>query len=212
MFIRPCMMIVGGLLVAAHPLCAQPTDEPFFTGIGDLPGGLFGSYAKAISADGRVVVGESTAGGFGAYEMIRWTFDSGMEPLDSDWRGDVWSIDGRGTVIGGAVIRPIYQTTEAFRWTDSERIVRIGDLPGGEFRSSVIGVSTRGDVLVGSSSSEWSGENYAEGFFWTEETGMVVMEEDLPDSTVSYGGKAFSADGRVVIGAGRFDLGLEAFR
>ena len=39
--------------------------EPFFIGLGDLPGGSVGSWARAISADGSTVVGysHSTASG-----------------------------------------------------------------------------------------------------------------------------------------------------
>ena len=50
---------------------AQPAAAASFQGLGTLPGGLFGSFASDISADGRVVVdGSPSASGD---EAFRWT-------------------------------------------------------------------------------------------------------------------------------------------
>src|SRR5262245_61383857 len=47
-----------------------------FQGLGDLPGGTFGSAALAISADGLTVVGGSQSAL--GYESFRWRSSSGM--------------------------------------------------------------------------------------------------------------------------------------
>ena len=48
-------------------------------GLGDLPGGLFESFAVDVSGDGSVVVGYGSAD-FGT-EAFLWTSDGGMERL-----------------------------------------------------------------------------------------------------------------------------------
>ena len=45
-------------------------------GVGDLPGGVFGSRAYGVSADGGVVVGESATGPFST--AFRWTAAGGI--------------------------------------------------------------------------------------------------------------------------------------
>ncbi len=206
---RTSTIVLGGLLLiaAARPLCAQPS----FTGIGDLPGGLFGSIADSVSMDGKVVTGSSTAGGFAAYEPIRWDAETGISRLDTGWWGHAVGTNGSGSVAGGWIIHTDRTTTEAYRWTASDRIVGLGDLPGGEFRSTVQGVNARGDILVGSSSSERSGEDSGETHRWTAEAGMVGLG-DLPGGLFRSGAGAMSADGLVIVGGGRTEQGLEAYR
>jgi probable HAF family extracellular repeat protein len=48
-------------------------------GLGDLPGGGFFSIARAISADGGVIVGQGTS--TSGQEAFRWTEDDGMVGL-----------------------------------------------------------------------------------------------------------------------------------
>jgi probable HAF family extracellular repeat protein len=55
------------------------TNGTGMTGLGDLPGGFFDSWAADTSADGSVVVGGSR-GGLG-YEAFRWTEAAGMTSL-----------------------------------------------------------------------------------------------------------------------------------
>jgi hypothetical protein len=46
-------------------------EAPIFQGLGDLPGQLYQSYAYGVSADGNVVVGESSSGATGGPEAFR---------------------------------------------------------------------------------------------------------------------------------------------
>ena len=55
------------------------TSDSGMVGLGDLPGGLFESYAFDVSGDGSVVVGYGSAD-FGT-EAFLWTSDGGMKRL-----------------------------------------------------------------------------------------------------------------------------------
>lgn len=70
----------------------------------------------------------------------------------------------------------------------------LGDLPGGDFESRALGVSSDGSVVVGESSST-SG---LEAFRWTSEGGMIGLGL-LPGRSWS-SARAASADGSVVVG------------
>ncbi len=117
------------LLGSSSPAFAQAS----FEGVGDLPGGAFGSRANGISADGSVVVGF----GFSALgqEAFRWTAAGGMVGLGDLPGGDFQSI-AKGASADGAVIVGYGESAlgqEAFRWTEAGGMVGLGDLPGGSF-------------------------------------------------------------------------------
>ena len=95
---------------------------------------------------------------------------------------------------------------QAFRWTEADGMVGLGDLPGGSFFSSAKAVSSDGLVVVGISKSAL-GE---EAFRWTQADGMIGLG-DLPGGTVYGTASDTSADGSVVVGRGRTDKGDEAF-
>jgi probable HAF family extracellular repeat protein len=63
-------------------------------GLGHPPGGT-ASYANAISADGRVVVGSATGAG-GADVVFRWSAETGMVPLQMPQAGGTPPHDGVG--------------------------------------------------------------------------------------------------------------------
>ncbi len=173
-----------------------------FQGLGDLPGGTYGSWAYGVSADGSVVVGVSRSGN--GTEAFRWTQD-GMVGLGFSSASAV-SADGSVVVGQGRS----GNGPEAFRWTQ-DGMVGLGDLPGGGHESSASGVSADGSVVVGRSLSDRG----FEAFRWTQD-GMVGLG-DLPGA-VWPGGRydssatSVSADGSVVVGYGRSASGAEAFR
>ncbi len=196
--VMPCGLL---LAAAAHTLHAQS----YFTGIGTLNGSAVSP--RDVSPEGLVVLGDT--GIFGK-QVALWTRDRGWRAITrgepADTTGGISSL-GR-VVLGGF---PGNGTRHGFRWTEETGAVSIGDLPGGEFRSTARGVSPRGDILVGSSSSERSGENSGETYRWTAETGMVALG-DLPGGSFRSGASAISADGLVIVGGGRSEQGLEAYR
>jgi probable HAF family extracellular repeat protein len=90
-------------------------------GLGDLPGGEFHSEARAVSGDGRVVVGSSN--GATGIEAFRWTPEGGMVALGDVPGGDVHSMALATTADGGLVVgesrASLVATPRAFIWTES---------------------------------------------------------------------------------------------
>jgi probable HAF family extracellular repeat protein len=95
---------------------------------------------------------------------------------------------------------------EAFRWTESEGIIPLGDLPGSNFFSIALGTSSNGSVVVGHSNSEGVfGEEGIEAFYWTESDEMVGMGIRGTASDIS-------SDGSIVVGGYQSNnYGNEAF-
>ncbi len=173
-----------------------------FQGLGDLPGGNFGSIAFGVSADGSTVVGYSNSAN-GSVEAFRWTQSGGIVGLGDLPGGNFDSIafgvsaDGSTIVGNGNSANGI----EAFRWTQSGGIVGLGDLPGGVFTSRAKGVSGDGSIIVGQGTSAAS-----KAVRWTQSGGII-------DLGVGFGStaNAISGDGSTVVGF-TFTSGLEAFR
>ncbi|HRQ73694.1 MAG TPA: GC-type dockerin domain-anchored protein [Phycisphaerales bacterium] len=178
---------------------------PFFTGIGDLPGGIFFSVAQEVSAHGVVLVGDSARGGAASHEGVRWTLADGMSPLGTG-TSNAFGVSGRGTVIVGSFVIPDY-SIEAFMWTKATGMVPMGDLPGGEFRSAAKCVSSCGRIIVGSGKSDKG----SEAFRWTAETGMAGLG-DLEGGDFSSGASSISPDGLVIVGSSISHNGTEAYR
>ena len=129
---------------------------------------------------------------------------AGFMPLGiANGAADV-SADGSVVVGGGCGTWGV----GPFRWTAATGMVALD--PGGEFDSTVEGVSADGTVVVG-----WkrraNTNDLIKAFRWTSATGIVEIG-DLPGGgTESYASDA-SADGSVVVGRGSGASGLEAFR
>ena len=68
------LAFVGALGVAMGSGGAGPAQAYSFTGLGDLPGGVFLSFVFDVSADGSAAVGVSDSSG-GNQEAFRWTAD-----------------------------------------------------------------------------------------------------------------------------------------
>jgi probable HAF family extracellular repeat protein len=89
-------------------------------------------------------------------------------------------------------------------------MIGLGDLPGGDFDSSALGVSNDGLVVVGYGTSEQG----QEALVWTEKAGLKGLG-DMPGGLFGSAALAVSADGRTVVGSGRSAnsmYAVEAFR
>jgi probable HAF family extracellular repeat protein len=93
-------------------------------GLGDLPGGLFHSIARAVSADGEVIVGESR-NALNHVEAFRWTEAEGMVGLGDlpggSFRSHANAVSGDGSVVvGSSADDPVrYSTNDhAFIWNE----------------------------------------------------------------------------------------------
>jgi probable HAF family extracellular repeat protein len=181
-----------------------------------LPQVLVRAAARAVSADGAVVVGESRHKS-GYDQAFRFRADSGLIQLgvvtgDSSSVADGVSADG-SVVVGSSS----GADTQAFRWTQETGMVGLGTLPGGSRNSSAHGVSADGSVIVG----QCYGEAGFEAFVWDATNGMRSVRQLLVSQfglgACLRGWKlrtatAVSADGLVVVGYGMNPHGnLEAW-
>jgi probable HAF family extracellular repeat protein len=187
----------------------------FFTGLGDLPGGVEGSAGNGLSADGMVVVGvanEAFQKSAAGIEAFRWTRDGGMIGLGLLPGGDfsgAFGVSPDGVVVVGRSGSSDFEWFEATYWTANDGMVGLGDLPGGERFSIAYGASDGGAVIVGHATSAMGGE----AFRWTKQDGMTALGH-LPGggSAVLTVADDVSADGSVVVGTDQIGLGVQAFR
>ncbi len=149
MFRRP--LVHSGLFVLLLVAAPARTQADEFIDVGDLPGGSFFSIAKGVSADGSVVVGDSS--GVNGTEAFRWTQTGGMIGLGAFPGGVIFQSRANGVSADGSVIvgygTNVDGNKEAFRWTQADGMVGLGDLLGGGFESQAYGVSADGSVIVG---------------------------------------------------------------
>jgi len=215
MSVRLRIAVAASILAGA----AARADQPYFIGLGDLPGGRFASGAVDVSADGSVVVGSSNSRGGFANDAFIWTAATGMIPLDPKHENIVSKAhavlaDG-STVVGirnlglGDPNSNPNAGPEAFRWTREEGMVGLGDLPNNRFWSSGIGVSRDGKMIVGFGSSGRAED--VEAMRWTPDGGMVGLG-DFPGYDFVSVALDITPDGSVVVGFGHSRNGNEAFR
>ncbi len=198
------LLLAGYAALSTNDGAAQ---QFYFQGLGDLPGKGFWSRAEGVSADGMVVVGQSSS--INGTEAFRWTKELSMLPL-GDLPGGLFHSQARATSSTGEAVVGVSRSAkgdEAFRWTQTAGMVGLGDLPGTYFTSHGRGVSADGAVVVGRASP---GEG-SEAFRWTEASAMVGLG-DLPGGTSESYAYGESADGSVVIGYSSGANGYEAFR
>ena len=173
-----------------------------FVDIGPLPGGT-ASQAFAVSADGTVIVGASTAadGNTHAYRWSKGSFtDLGF------FNGGNYS-EARGASTNGSVVVGSASTQGAyyplaFRWTKASGKVSLGLLPG-KWYAIANGVSADGKTVVG-----YAAQNCCDwvAFRWTHATGMQSLNDWLEAvgvdaSNVSfYSAYGVSANGNGVVG------------
>jgi probable HAF family extracellular repeat protein len=185
-----------------------------FEGIGDLPGGVFYSLALNVSDDGQTLVGHSSS--FDSYwgETARWTSDGGLEGLGmlpGHDQSTAFGVSSRGDWVVGESVLP-NEYVEAFAWSRDTGMFSLGDLPGGRYRSTALGVSRNGAVIVGSSSSGNATNNGSEAFRWTPQHGMTGLGFLGGDSRRASTAYSVSADGSVIVGASTSDAGSQAFK
>ncbi len=180
------------------------TDAMQFLGDPEAP--LDDSSARAISADGSVIVGMSTALPSGG-EAVRWVNGvmTGLGDVPGGSFGSfAFAVSAGGSVVVGSSLSA--QGEEAFRWENGV-MTGLGDLPGGSFFSRAYAVSDDGSVVVGfgSTSTGWG----MEAFIWDQANGMRNLKDvlekgyglDLTGWTLE-NATAMSADGLTIVGYG----------
>jgi probable HAF family extracellular repeat protein len=171
-------------------------------GITDIGPGSARTWAHAVSADGRWVVGGFYTGAR-RWHPYRWSAAEGLSDLGTlgiDW-ADALDVSADGRVVVGASYTPgpspgwaVY----AFRWTPEEGMRALGTLPGYRF-SHALGVSADGTIVVGETNRgpapAW---NESEAWIWTPAAGMRGLGVLPPWGSSS--ARAVSDDGSTVIG------------
>lgn len=179
--------------------------------LGTLGGSEVQSIAHGISADGKIIVGQSK-NAENQQVAFRWTENGGMQEfglgvLSQTESSDVGGISADGNVIVGyGALNPDYGT-EGWRWTQGAGFQELGYLPGG-LVTIPWGASRDGAVIVGEANSDL-GPN-REAFRWTATDGIVGLGELEGGSTNSIA-RAVSGDGRIVVGNSAAEFGEVAF-
>jgi probable HAF family extracellular repeat protein len=198
----------GAAVLVWLAVCAPSKAQPWFRGLGFLPGGS-GSWAKAVSGDGSVVVGASHSAAIPPGEAFRWEHGVmtglGQLPGFHNPGSGASAVSRDGTTVAGASGSNLAEP-EAFRWRDGV-MVGLGDLPNGASESEALGVSGDGSVVVGQSDAAGP-----EAFRWengqmTALSGPLGIFFQIPTSAW-----AVSDDGSVIVGYGGSPLGYRAFR
>jgi probable HAF family extracellular repeat protein len=173
------------------------------TGLGDLPGGIHASVARAATPGGEMIVGDSDSAN--GNQAFVWTGGS-MRPLDDlpggGFASAAFDVTDDGTIVVGYGNSDMGQ--EACIWVYNVPH-GVGALPSDEPSATLFGVSADGSVAVGSSFVD----PFIEAVIWTPETGLRHLQTvlstdyglDLP-GWILFEARAISADGRTIAGQG----------
>ncbi len=188
-------------------------------GLGDLPGGLFRSTAYGVSANGQIVVGESSSatstGDFGT-EAFKWTPDGGMVGLGYIGGNNRFSSSARAISSDGSVIVGINNTDEGddgFRWTEQTGMVALTPPENHDpfSRSSAWGLADNGQWIVGTSRYMKDDHFIDEATLWDPQ-GVPITLGQLdslgPISTLAHD---VTDDGSIVVGTAQTLQGPKAF-
>ncbi len=160
-------------------------------GIGFLPGAT-NSIAYGISGDGSVIVGRSN---FQAYRYL--TASSSIQSIGMT--SSYVNISPDGSIVVGDV----WSGHEAFRWSQSDGLERLGYLSVDDAWSLAHAASSDGSVIGGESGAP---PLSMEAFKWTRAGGMIGLG-DLPGGKFFSIANAVSGDGSVIVGESDTGLG-----
>jgi hypothetical protein len=167
-------------LIIALPAAAAP----IFQGLGAwVPSPTAGptSTAQAVSADGRVVVGQSDG------QAFRWTAATGMQSIGGPTGfGTARGVSADGSVIVGD------SGGQAFRWTQPTGMQFLGSNTRVAYD-----VSGDGNVVVGDAGI---GATTGQGFRWTPGTGVQPLGTAAPGVTNGSTIFGVSQDGQALVG------------
>lgn len=190
-----CFCNIIGISVGEPALARQdtsPADQPFFCGLGDLPGGQYASFALAISGDGRVVAGNSNSAR--GNEAFLWK-DGVLTPLGALDPDAVFStlhgLSRDGSVAAGSSTDR--NRTVAFR-AASGAMSPLTGMPDWVTFSEAWCVSADGATIAGAAQKQE--EKHA--FIWNHGAFRWLDSETGGESVIGIQG--ISADGGVVAG------------
>lgn len=211
--------IMAGSLMAPTGVWAAS-----FQSFSPLPGDT-DVVPNGVSADGSVVVGQSSPWGDQGFRPIEWTASGGALNLGSQF-GSANAVSSDGSVIVGGATLAGSNSLQAFRWTAGSGLTGLG-VQSGYGSSTATAVSSDGSVIVGYSSTGYIlGSCNAtfcfvtvpqdQAFRWTASGGLVGLGFFPGASAQSFGSSeayGVSADGSVVVGASTYGGNIgQAFR
>jgi len=197
------LVIVGYVAdrsATGHPKAFRWTRDSGMVALDKVPDGHNATWARSVSCNGSVVVGECQ--GPAGLEAFRWTATTGM--TCSGRFSYATAISGDGSVVVGSAVSG--SVGQAARWTEAGGMVSLGCLREG-WGTGATSVSADGAVVVGSAVSK--GANRWEAFRWTKDGGMVGLGS-LPGLTNSES-CAVSKEGSIVLGVSYSYPRYEAF-
>ncbi len=174
------------------------------TVLGDLSGGDLRGEAIRISDDGSIILGNG-AGEAGGTEAVIWK--NGVIQSLGDLEGgrnysEAHDMTPDGSVVVGASSGDGPNgESEAFVWTEENGMIGLGDLfPEGYDYSSATAVSADGSIIAGVTR-----DNIIRSFLYSEDSGLVFLDELLAESGIDLTGWVLavcgmSADGTVLTG------------
>lgn len=174
---------------------------------------------KGISADGNIIVGETSDASFNR-TAFRWTPQGGIEtlpdlPLSGASRAYAISADGH-TIVGSRDSLPSGNVQFA-RWQGNQVVEDLGILAGYRI-AEAYDVSDDGEIVIG-----WTHRVSSQlpdvASIWTQETGHVRMVDyllskgiDVPEGVTLSQAVSISGDGSVITGRGnRPGFGFQTF-
>ncbi len=172
------------------------------------PNGVPRSFARAVNADGNVLVGDglSSHGTEAFIYRVSIGERTGLGALSptnfSSW---AYGVSGKGSIVVGASYSAANEL-QAFRWTSAGGMVGLGFLasPTTLARwSRAEAISADGSTIIGECRSNNS-QNGLEAFRWTQAGGMVGLG-DLSGGSFQSFAYACSADGSVIVGMATID-------
>jgi len=197
---RALLIGVAALVAWAGVAAAAEIKPHSFTGLGHVPGGAYPSEARAVSADGSVVVGSS--GSPDGQRAFIWTVSDGMTALEVPsgqlwtWANDV-SADGQYVVGDAGSNFGLAAGWEGIRWHVGGGMDRFAVSGKGVWAK---GVSADGSVVVGSAGDL--------AYRWTQAGGMEYIGT-LYESLLNHRSyaSAVSDDGGTIVGDSNGDDG-----
>jgi probable HAF family extracellular repeat protein len=165
------------------------------TGLGAFSGSPYGSDARAVSADGSVIVGAATPSD-GFPRAFRWTPATGL--VDLGLPAGAAQAEANGVSADGSVVAGTSYNTGSraiFRWTAAGGLTSLGTISGGT-SGNATGISADGSVIIG---YERVSSSSRRGFRWSAAEGFVLLG-DLAGGSEYSEPRAASADGSVIVG------------
>ncbi len=127
-----------------------------------------------------------------------------ITPIDP-YRGVPTEVSDHGDVVAGGPY--------AWRWSEADGFEALPTLPDGR-HVDVYAMSADGEVLAGGNNSPWRPLREESAFYWTRETGLVLMKDLLIERGINMDDwtlksvDAISADGQTLFGRGVYTNGF----